>query len=122
MSLVKGKGNKSTEGKVLSLFRAKRICGWRRHLPLPGRPDFSFEKERVAIFLDGCFWHGCKRCYRSPKSNTSFWSKKLRENVTRDQRLRRQLRSRGWKVVRIWEHSLRNIDSVETKILLALEH
>ena len=106
MSKVRSRGNKDTELALAKLFRCHHITGWRRHLALPGKPDFAFSKQKVAIFVDGCFWHGCPKCYTRPKTNRKFWDKKREENMARDRRVTRQLRSRGWKVIRIWEHSL----------------
>ncbi len=71
------------------------------------RPDFVFRKERVVIFVDGCFWHGCPIHGTRPKDNRAFWRKKITANQTRDRRVHRALRHSGWKVLRIWEHSLR---------------
>lgn len=73
---------------------------------VPGKPDFYFPDHSVAIFLDGCFWHGCRKCYRAPGSNTKFWSEKVSRNMARDRSVDRQLRSRGIKVLRIKEHEL----------------
>jgi DNA mismatch endonuclease (patch repair protein) len=107
MSRVRGRGNVVTELKLLALFRQNKITGWRRHLPLPGRPDFAFPKQKVTVFVDGCFWHGCPKCYSRPKTNRKFWDRKREENVARDKRVTRQLRRQGWKVIRIWQHALR---------------
>jgi len=63
MSRVRGRGNKVTELKLLALLRQNKITGWRRHLRLPGKPDFAFPKKKVSVFVDGCFWHGCPKCY-----------------------------------------------------------
>ena len=71
------------------------------------RPDFVFRKERVSVFVDGCFWHGCPIHGTRPKGNRAFWRKKITANQTRDRRVHRTLRKAGWKVLRIWEHSLR---------------
>jgi DNA mismatch endonuclease (patch repair protein) len=106
MSLIRGKGNKETEQMLLALLRRDKITGWRRHLPLPGKPDFAFTMQKVAIFVDGCFWHGCPKCYTRPKSNRAFWDKKREDNMARDRRVNRQLRRQGWRVFRIWQHSL----------------
>jgi DNA mismatch endonuclease (patch repair protein) len=73
---------------------------------LPGKPDFAFPKQKVAVFVDGCFWHGCPKCYTRPKTNRAFWDKKRTDNMARDKRVTRQLRWQGWKVIRIWQHSL----------------
>lgn len=103
MSRVKGRGNQSTEIKLLKLLHAAAIRGWRRHLDLPGRPDFAFPDVQVAIFVDGCFWHGCPRCYQSPKNNARFWQSKIEGNKRRDRRVTRELRRDGWTVLRIRE-------------------
>ena len=106
MSRVLGRGNRSTELKMLGLMRASAIKGWRRHLDLPGRPDFAFPNMQLAIFVDGCFWHGCPRCYQSPKSNALYWKRRIHENKARDRRVGRLLRKEGWQVLRIWECDL----------------
>ncbi len=74
---------------------------------MPGKPDFVFPKYRLAIFVDGCFWHGCPRCYKEPKVNTEFWREKIRRNILRDRRTLLLLRKKGWHVMRFWEHSLK---------------
>jgi len=107
MSLIRGKGNKETEHALLVLLRQNKISGWRRHLPLLGKPDFAFPKQKVAVFVDGCFWHGCPKCYTRPKTNRAFWDRKRETNMARDRHVTRQLRGRGWKVIRIWQHSLK---------------
>jgi DNA mismatch endonuclease (patch repair protein) len=94
--------------QLARVFRRSGISGWRRHYPVAGKPDFVFLNARLAIFVDGCFWHGCPRCYRSPRANRLFWMQKVKYNRHRDARVARFLRARGWIVLRIWEHSLRN--------------
>ncbi len=111
MSLIRGKGNKETENALLALLRQNKIIGWRRHLPLPGKPDFAFPSHKVAVFVDGCFWHGCPKCYTRPKTNRKFWDKKRADNMARDLRVTRKLRRQGWKVIRIWQHSLQKSPS-----------
>ena len=108
MAAIRSTGNKVTELGLARIFRAHGIKGWRRHLPLPGKPDFVFQKERVAVFVDGCFWHGCPKHLRMPKSNKAYWRRKIATNRMRDVRVRRVLRQGGWRVVRIWEHELKN--------------
>ncbi|HEV2804237.1 MAG TPA: very short patch repair endonuclease [Chthoniobacterales bacterium] len=108
MSRIRGAGNRDTELRLIAFFKISRINGWRRNLRLFGKPDFVFPKERVAVFVDGCFWHrhpGCKFCY-TPKSRTEFWLPKFEKNVARDRLVTRTLRNAGWKVVRIWECQL----------------
>ena len=106
MSAIKGKGNKDTELALVKLFRCHGITGWRRGQDVFGRPDFLFRRNRLALFVDGCFWHGCPRCYRRPKSNRKFWDNKIARNRERDRRVSRELRKLGWRVIRIWEHDL----------------
>jgi DNA mismatch endonuclease (patch repair protein) len=107
MRAVRARGNKATELVLLNLFRANGIKGWRRHANLPGRPDFIFPKQKIAIFVDGCFWHGCKKHCRMPASNQTYWNKKIARNIERDCAIRKLLKSRGWHVIRVWEHVLR---------------
>jgi DNA mismatch endonuclease (patch repair protein) len=107
MAKVRSRGNASTELKALQVLRRGGLTGWRRHFPVFGQPDFAFPKSRVALFIDGCFWHGCPRCYQAPKSSSAFWRAKLAKNRKRDRKVTRQLRKDGWKVVRLWECQLK---------------
>ena len=106
MSRVRSRGNRSTELRLIAIFRSHGISGWRRNRPVFGRPDFVFPVERVAVFVDGCFWHGCPRHYTAPAGHAAFWRKKLVANRTRDRLVTRTLTRAGWKVLRIWEHAL----------------
>jgi DNA mismatch endonuclease (patch repair protein) len=106
MSRVRGRGNRCTELALLGLFRRHGITGWRRHQPVFGKPDFVFPKLKVAVFVDGCFWHGCPKHSSMPRNNRPFWMKKLAANKARDRLVNRTLRRAGWRVVRIWEHEL----------------
>ncbi|MEI8289746.1 MAG: very short patch repair endonuclease [Verrucomicrobiota bacterium] len=106
MSRIRGSGNKATEIVLVKLFRRHGVTGWRRNQKVFGKPDFLFRRNRLALFVDGCFWHGCPRCYRRPKSNRKFWDAKIARNRERDRLVTRELRRREWRVVRIWEHSL----------------
>jgi DNA mismatch endonuclease (patch repair protein) len=108
MSSIRSKGNKTTEHVFLSILRQAGITGWRRHVNLPGKPDFVFRSQRLAIFVDGCFWHGCPRCYRLPQDNRTYWKNKVAGNRRRDLRRSRELRLLGWRVLRFWEHNLRS--------------
>jgi DNA mismatch endonuclease (patch repair protein) len=108
MAAVKSRGNVTTELSLANFLRKNKINGWRRHNKrLPGSPDFSFPGLKVALFTDGCFWHGCKKCYITPKSNKKFWKAKLLLNTRRDRRNNRELRKLGWTYIRIWEHEIR---------------
>lgn len=108
MSRIRSSGNQATERRFVELLRQAKITGWRRKSSLPGRPDFVFPKARVAVFLDGCFWHGCPRCYLPPKSNVEYWTQKIAGNVSRDKKNTRALKAAGWAVVRIWQHAIRD--------------
>ena len=109
MSRIKGRGAQSTELAMRSALRQAGISGWRSNYKgLPGTPDFAFPKAKLAIFVHGCFWHGCRRCRRNlkPSSNARYWTEKIASNRLRDRRKVRQLRNLGWRVIQIWEHSL----------------
>ena len=126
MSQIRGCGNKATEVALAKLLRLHGVTGWRRNQQVFGKPDFVFRCQRVAVFVDGCFWHACpKHC--SPlkwigkssmpvttrpfdklrvTTGKAFWNKKLTGNKTRDRLVNRTLRRQGWRVIRIWEHEL----------------
>jgi DNA mismatch endonuclease (patch repair protein) len=87
---------------------------YRLHAKLPGKPDFVFPKYRVAVFVDGCFWHGCPLHAQEPKTNAEFWDKKLLDNKERDRKVNDLLLQNGWIVVRVWEHEIR--DSLEEAV------
>jgi DNA mismatch endonuclease (patch repair protein) len=116
MAAIRSKGNKNTELKLITIFKAYRITGWRRHQKLHGNPDFVFPKVKVAIFVDGCFWHGCPRHGRDPATNSDYWIPKLKKNKMRDRQNTFVLRSSGWLVLRIWEHELRATKRVVTRV------
>lgn len=118
MSRIRGKSNKSTELRLISILRDAGIRGWRRNMELEGRPDFVFPAIRVAIFVDGCFWHGCPEHFKQPKTNPKFWSAKIANNQKRDRRVAKSLKAKGWTVARIWEHSLKR--SNENKLVARL--
>ena len=128
MSRIRSRGNRATELALMRVFRAEGITGWRRHVQILGRaallrgpnisaaqqrrptvrvrPDFVFPKLRLAVFVDGCFWHGCPKHETKPKTNAAFWRKKFATNKARDRLVTRALRREGWRVLRIWEHEL----------------
>jgi DNA mismatch endonuclease (patch repair protein) len=106
MSRIRGRGNKDTEVALAKLFRRYKITGWRRHQPIFGKPDFIFPRPKLALFVDGCFWHGCPKHATRPKNNRAFWQRKLSANKKRDRIVNRTLRQRGWVVLRIWQHEL----------------
>ena len=120
MSRVRSRGNKDTELALAKLLRRNKITGWRRHIqistsPRPSpqrgegvrvRPDFVFRQARLALFVDGCFWHGCPKHATKPKNNRAFWRRKLSANKARDRLVNHALRRANWRVIRIWECSL----------------
>ena len=151
MARVRGRGNKETELALMRLFRLRRITGWRRQVALSirssrghetqtdgrqrgkpvrassrrllrVRPDFVFPKRRLAVFVDGCFWHGCPKHATQPANNRAFWRRKFTANKARDRLVTRALRRQGWSVLRIWEHELarKNLPRLLRKILRVL--
>lgn len=106
MGKVRSRGNRSTELKLIAIFKEEGVTGWRRNALLTGKPDFVFPGIKVAVFVDGCFWHGCSAHGRIPKDNEVFWRMKIKRNQARDLRVNRLLRAEGWRVMRIWEHAL----------------
>jgi DNA mismatch endonuclease (patch repair protein) len=135
MSRIRSRGNADTELALVRVFRAHGITGWRRHVQirvrssggneaqtskggrkdgfrassrrlLRVRPDFVFRAARLAVFVDGCFWHACPQHCRMPTGNRAFWRAKLARNQARDRLVTRTLRKAGWRVLRIWEHAL----------------
>jgi|ERR1044072_6004260 DNA mismatch endonuclease (patch repair protein) len=108
MRAVKSKGARSTERKLRAALAASGIKDWRMHADhLPGKPDFIFPKKMLAVFVDGCFWHGCSKCYRRPHSSQAYWDAKVAGNMARDRRRRAELRRLGWRVLRFWEHEVK---------------
>ncbi|MFL9869542.1 very short patch repair endonuclease [Paraburkholderia fungorum] len=95
----------------LRLRKALWNAGFRYHLrtanKLPGRPDIVFVNRKVAIFVDGCFWHGCPIHGTKPKTNAQFWDEKIKRNRERDQEVDGKLVEAGWRVIRLWEHEVR---------------
>jgi len=135
MRSIRSRGNRGTELVMARILRGLGITGWRRHVAIgirkgvecagggrktPGarhakttakarqcvRPDFVFRQGRVALFVDGCFWHACPVHATKPRGNAAFWREKLARNQARDRLVTRMLRTKGWKVIRIWEHEL----------------
>lgn len=102
MASVRTSGG-TTERKMEKLLQMGGIRGYRKQWLVAGKPDFAWPRVKVALFVDGCFWHGCPRCDRPSKSNTEFWRAKIVSNRRRDARVARRLRKDGWSVLRVWE-------------------
>lgn len=81
----------------------------RYELRLVGNPDLVFPRRRLVVFVDGCFWHGCKECGRVTPNMSKFWTTKIATNVARDERITKNLSDAGWQVLRVWEHSVRTV-------------
>jgi len=105
MRRVRSKETK-LETMVCAALRKRKIH-FRRYGKVIGKPDFILRKKKVAIFIDSCFWHGCRWHCRMPKSRRKYWMSKIERNKRRDREVSKKLRSDGWCVIRIWEHRLR---------------
>jgi DNA mismatch endonuclease (patch repair protein) len=106
MSRIRSKDTKP-EVKFRKYVWNKGLRNYRVHRKLPGKPDLYFGKSKVAVFIDGCFWHQCPICFKKPKTNKKFWSKKIRENVERDLDTDIFLEKQGINVIRLWEHEIK---------------
>ena len=106
MKAVKSSKNKSTELRFRAALIQARLSGWNVRPSTKCKPDFVFRRKKVAIFVDGCFWHGCPICSKHPLDNKEYWSTKIARNRNRDQQVRKQLNKEGWKVLRFWEHDI----------------
>ena len=114
MSAIRKRGNRSTEWRLRSALVRVGIRGWRMHEnDIIGRPDFWFPGARLAIFVDGCFWHGCRRCCRLPEQNAQYWHPKIARNMARDRSQTTRLRRMGIRVIRVWEHSLARSQEID---------
>jgi len=109
MQAVKG-ARTGLERRLFAMLAGMGLRGWRKNaVDLLGKPDVVFDRERVAIFVDGCFWHRCPVCNRKlPDTNRQYWERKLERNVRLARKANRKLRCEGWLVVRCWEHELRD--------------
>lgn len=116
MKSVKSSNNKSTELKLISIFKEYSIKGWKRNYKIKCSPDFVFLKLKIAIFTDGCFWHGHNCRNLTPKDNAEFWQNKILKNKKYDKDTTKRLKKLGWKVIRIWECELKD---KKRKILLS---
>ena len=121
MARVRARGNRSTEVALAAAFRKNGISGWRRHALIHGKPDFIFQKLKLAIFVDGCFWHGCKNCYRAPNSNIRYWQSKIERNRKRDRIVNRVLAENGWTVLRVRECQLKAMSKTVKRISAAMQ-
>ena len=107
MRTVKSKNNRSTELRLIEIFKTNGITGWKRNYKVKGHPDFVFLSQRVAIFVDGCFWHGHDCRNTRPSQNQEYWIQKRTRNIKHDLEITALFEKRNWKVLRIWECELR---------------
>ena len=107
MKAVKSRNTKTTELKMIEIFKELHIIGWRRTYPLIGKPDFVFPKKRIVVFVDGCFWHGHHCRNVTPSDNAEFWEAKRIYNKKHDEEVTQILVQKNWTVIRIWECELK---------------
>ena len=122
MKAVKSRNTKTTELKMIEIFKELHIIGWRRTYPLIGKPDFVFPKKRIVVFVDGCFWHGHNCRNITPSDNAEFWEAKRTYNKKHDEEVTQTLIIKDWTVIRIWECELKkkNRETLLKKISLLL--
>ena len=107
MSKVRSNNNKSTELALIKFFKENKITGWKRNYPVKGHPDFVFLDKKIAVFVDGCFWHGHDCRNTRPSDNAEYWQKKRERNIKHDKEVTAMFENRGWTVIRIWECELK---------------
>ena len=122
MSRIRSK-NTEPEIKLRKLLWSQNIRGYRIHYNLSGKPDIVFIEKKIAIFIDGCFWHKCPLNFQEPETRKEFWMKKINSNVERDGRTTKKLQEDGWTVLRFWEHEIRKKpEDIVKKILQTLQN
>jgi DNA mismatch endonuclease (patch repair protein) len=117
MSRIKNKGSAlerffESELKKIGLRYRKHVSS------LPGKPDFIFPDKKAAVFIDSCFWHGCRYHGTLPKSNRKFWKEKIARNKSRDKKVTGEYKKMGWSIMRIWEHKLKSSPSQTLKSII----
>lgn len=113
MSLIKSKNTK-LENEFHKLLKSRKLGPlFKNYEKLPGKPDVISKSAKVAIFIDSCFWHGCKKHLRMPKTNLDYWVIKIGRNIHRDKKVNIELKDAGWSVIRIWEHTLKGKKTIE---------
>lgn len=123
-SLLMGRVRQRGTALEIQLRSELRACGarYRTNVRLPGTPDIAFPVARIAVFVDGCFWHGCPAHGTMPSTNRTFWQNKIRRNRKRDREVKTALHRLGWIAVRVWEHDVKkHADRVARKLLRTLE-
>lgn len=118
MSRIRSRGTRPEIELRRALWR--KGLRYRLKYDLPGRPDLTFVGQRVAVFVDGCFWHGCPIHYSGPSTRQDFWAKKLRDNVRRDLAVDDALEGLGWRPLHVWQHELKTLQRLVRRILVSL--
>ncbi len=121
MSRIPGK-NTQPELLLRKTLSGAGIRGYRLQYKIIGKPDIVFPKKKIAIFIDGCFWHKCPKCFISPGTNKGFWKKKVDSNIQRDKTVNLKLKEMRWAVLRIWEHDISNKKIIKRRILDKIRH
>lgn len=116
MSRIRGK-NTVPELVLRKAISSSGLRGYRLHYKIPGKPDIVFPRLKIAVFIDGCFWHRCPKCFIKPTTNSRFWMKKITSNAKRDRLVNIKLRRNGWRVLRVWEHDARNQKIIKSKVV-----
>lgn len=120
MSRIRGENTAPEIALRKALWKAD--YRYRLKSKLPGKPDLSFPKYKVVVFIDGCFWHKCPDHFVQPKTRASFWQGKIEANVERDLKNNEMLKSQGWRVIRIWEHEIRSsLEDSVARVVQTLE-
>lgn len=120
MSRIKNK-NSLIELNLRKYLWKNNIKGYRIHYNIYGKPDIFFTKSKLAVFIDGCFWHKCPKCYIKSETNSSFWNKKIKDNIKRDKKTDFELKKMHIKVIRFWGHEIKKnpnkcISTIRTSI------
>lgn len=117
MQAVKSKGTR-LEKRLFATLAGMGINGWKKNVKsIAGKPDIAFLNQKVAIFVDGCFWHGCPHCHRKlPETNRVYWKRKINRNVELARFYNEQLSQDGWTVIRIWEHEITDTAKLKSRM------
>lgn len=117
MQAVKSKGTR-LEKRLFATLSGMGISGWRKNASdITGKPDVAFPKQKIAVFVDGCFWHGCPYCKRKlPETNQVYWVRKIKRNIELAEIYNEQLSRKGWIVIRIWEHEIREKTTLKLRL------
>jgi len=117
MQAVKSKGTR-LEKRLFAMLSGMGISGWKKNVKnIAGKPDVAFLNQKIAIFVDGCFWHGCPYCQRKlPETNHEYWERKIKRNVELAESYNEQLSCDGWTVIRIWEHEIKDTATLKPRL------